>query len=69
MSPESGTLADLILERVKRLPEPLAREVLDFADFLEGRNEREAQRDLTAAQTTALNALWDTPEDRVWDEL
>ncbi|WP_282007932.1 DUF2281 domain-containing protein [Brevundimonas aveniformis] len=63
------SLAELILEHVRRLPEPLAREVLDFAVFLEARSEREAQRDLSAAQAGPLNRLWDTPEDRVWDEL
>jgi hypothetical protein len=63
------SLAELILERVKRLPEPLAREVLDFAAFLETRGEREGWRDLAGAQSAPLNALWDAPEDQVWDDL
>lgn len=63
------SLAELILERVKRLPEPLAREVLDFAAFLETRGDREGWRDLAAAQSGPLNPVWDTPEDRVWDDL
>ena len=63
------SLAEQILERVSRLPEPLAREVLDFADFLEAREEREARHDLSEAQSGPLNRLWDTPEDQVWDEV
>jgi len=35
------TIADLVFERVKQLPEPLAREVLDFVSFLQnGKNAR-----------------------------
>ena len=66
------SLAEQILERVSRLPEPLAREVLDFADFLEAREareERETRHDLSEAQSGPLTRLWDTPEDQVWDEV
>jgi hypothetical protein len=42
---------------VKLLPEPLAREVLDFAG------------DLMNAQATSLAAVWDNPEDKVWDDI
>jgi hypothetical protein len=65
----SMDVADMVYERVRRLPEPLAREVLDFVAFLQERGEREAARDLSAAQLTALSSLWDNPEDRVWDDL
>jgi hypothetical protein len=34
------TLADMVYEQVKALPEPLAREVLDFVAFLHERSER-----------------------------
>lgn len=63
------SVADLVYERVRRLPEPLAREVLDFAAFLQERGERDAAGDLSGAQLTILNPLWDNPEDRVWDEV
>lgn len=59
----------MIFERVKRLPEPLAREVLDFAALLETRGDRETAGDLVAAQAGPLRALWNTPEDKVWDEV
>jgi hypothetical protein len=34
------TFADLVYEQVKTLPEPLAREVLDFIGYLRERGER-----------------------------
>ena len=58
-------LAEMVYERVRRFPEPLAREVLDFVAFLQERGEREAGRDLSAAQMTTLAPLWDNPEDQV----
>ena len=63
------SLAELVYEGVKGLPEPLAREVLDFVMFLRDRDDRESLRNISAAQSVALNAVWDNPEDRVWDEL
>ncbi|MDQ2859996.1 MAG: DUF2281 domain-containing protein [Pseudomonadota bacterium] len=61
-------IADLVYERVKTMPEPLAREVLDFVGFLGEREDRARRRDLAEAQTTALTAIWDSEEDRVWDD-
>ena len=62
------TIADLVYEQVKTLPDPLARQVLDFIGFLRDREEREQWRDLMNAQTGALAAVWDNPEDKVWDD-
>jgi hypothetical protein len=61
------SLADQVYEQVKALPEPLAREVLDFVNFVRERAERAPWRDLMAAQSESLSALWDTAEDEVWD--
>ncbi|MBM3554665.1 MAG: DUF2281 domain-containing protein [Alphaproteobacteria bacterium] len=63
------TLAELVYEQTKKLPEPLAREVLDFIAYLRDRPEREAWRDLAKAQSAALNTVWDNPEDRIWDRV
>jgi hypothetical protein len=60
------TLADLVYEQVKALPDPLAREVLDFIGFLRERSERRQWRDLMNAQATGLAAVWDNAEDKVW---
>ena len=60
------SVADIVFERVRQSPEPLAREVLDFVAFLQERGQRDASRDLAAAQAIALTSLWDNPEDGVW---
>jgi hypothetical protein len=61
------TIADLVYEQVKALPEQLAREALDFAGFLRQRHERDEWRDLMAAQSVSLEAVWNSDEDKVWD--
>lgn len=61
------TIAELVYEQVKALPEQLAREVLDFAGFLRERQEGEDWRGLMAAQSSSLDAVWDNDEDKVWD--
>ncbi|MDQ2080641.1 DUF2281 domain-containing protein [Xanthobacteraceae bacterium Astr-EGSB] len=60
-------IADMVYEQVKTLPEPLAREVLDFVIFLRERRERGEWRDLMAAQSNSLAPIWDNVEDDVWD--
>ena len=62
------TIADLVFEQVKALPDPLAREVLDFARFLQERGDRAEWRGLVDAQAISLAQVWDNDEDRVWDE-
>lgn len=62
-------LADLVYEQTKKLPDHLAREVLDFIGYLSERQEREQGRDLINAQATGLKAVWDNDEDRAWDHV
>lgn len=62
------SIADQVYEQVKTLPEPLAREVLDFVAFLRARRERGELQDLMAAQSVSLAPLWDNAEDKVWDD-
>jgi hypothetical protein len=66
-----STTANTIFEHASRLPEPLAREVLDFIGFLEVRHGlRDLQiEDLKAAQGQAMRHVWDNPEDEVWNDL
>ena len=66
---ENGmTVADMVYEQVKALPEPLAREVLDFVNSLRERGERTEWRDLMNAQAGSLAPVWDNAEDKVWDD-
>jgi len=62
-------IADMVYEQAKRLPDHLAREVLDFIGYLRERQERGEWRDLMDAQATGLKAVWDNAEDRVWDDV
>ena len=62
------TLAELVFEQVKGLPEPLAKEVLAFVSSLREREESGPWRDLMAAQSASLSALWDNADDAVWDD-
>lgn len=61
------TIADMVFEQVKSLPEPLARQVLDFVGFLREHGDRAEATDLMNAQAASLAPLWDNVEDRVWD--
>ncbi len=54
------TLAEMIYEHSQRLPEPAAREVLDFIEFLEqryGAVANEEAQELGPAQREALDRL------------
>jgi hypothetical protein len=70
MAPETRmTIADMVYSQVKLLPDPLAREVLDFVGFLREGRDRAEWRDLMNAQQTGLAAVWDNPENKVWDDV
>jgi Protein of unknown function (DUF2281) len=62
------TIADIVYEQVKTLPEPLARQVLDFVGYLRERQDHADWRDLINAQTGSLAPVWDNAEDKVWDD-
>ncbi|MGE0222108.1 MAG: hypothetical protein AB7F35_23015 [Acetobacteraceae bacterium] len=61
------TVAEQVFEHAKLLPEPLAREALDFVLFLRSRQDRAETRDLMAAQSFALATVWDNEEDEAWN--
>jgi hypothetical protein len=63
------TIAELVYEQVKALPDQLAREVLDFAFYLRDRQERREWRDLAEAQAGSLAPVWDNAEDEVWNNV
>ena len=61
--------AELVYERVKALPEPLAREVLDFVGYLAMKAHHGEVKDLAFAQERSLEAVWNNPEDDVWNDV
>ena len=63
-------IAEKIYKEASRLPEHLAREVLDFIGYVEkkhGLQYKEIQN-LKEAQISVMNHVWDNEEDGVWDE-
>ena len=63
------TIAGLIYEQVKKLPDHAAREVLDFVGYLRNRGERADWRDLMSAQSASLALVWDNIEDQAWNNV
>jgi len=60
-----------IMREIQTLPEPLAREVLDFIGYIEvkhGLKDRLAE-ELKLAQTPAMEHVWDNSEDEVWNDM
>lgn len=62
---------ELVAQEVEKLPEPLVREVLDFARFLKAQYEREEdQLGKIDLSRTALAQEWEAPEeDEAWKDL
>lgn len=59
--------AEIIYERAKNLPEPLAREVLDFVNFITLKKEHAEAENLILAQQSSLAGIWDNAEDEAWN--
>ncbi len=60
---------ELIYEQVKALPEPLARQVLDFVGYLRAKLEHGEVSDLMLAQQQSLVGLWDNTADDAWNDV
>lgn len=63
------TVAGQVFEQARLLPEPMAREVLDFVLFPRARQENSQWRDLMLAQSVVLAAVWDDASDQAWDHV
>ena len=63
------TTADMVYEQVKTLPEPMAREVLDFIGYLSMKIQHEEVNALMMAQESSLNEIWSNAEDDVWNDV
>jgi hypothetical protein len=59
------------MKEVQRLPEPLAREVLDFIGYIELKHGLKDQltEELKQAQEPAMKHIWRNPEDEAWNDL
>lgn len=61
--------AEQIFKEVQKLPDALAREVLDFVEYIEldhGLRDRLAE-ELKQAQEPAMRHVWDDQDDEVWN--
>jgi hypothetical protein len=62
------TIAEQIDEKVRALPDELAREVLDFVESKYA-SRSGSERDLQQAQASAMSHIWDNTDDEVWNDL
>ena len=59
-----------LLENIKALPVERIAEIEDFVDFIAAREqERSFTRAVSAASTPSFAAVWNNPEDDVYDAL
>jgi hypothetical protein len=64
-------IAEIICREANRLPENLAREVLDFIEYLQFKHDLmdPSTGPMRAAQRKVMDGIWDNSEDEVWNEL
>lgn len=64
-------IAQKIYEEVLKLPEPLAKEVLDFIGYIEIKHGlKDMQTDeLIKAQGPVMDQIWSNNEDEIWNDL
>lgn len=64
-------IAQKIYKEAQRLPEFLAREVLDFIGYIEAKHRLNLVRndDLKKAQITVMDHIWDNIDDEVWNDV
>jgi hypothetical protein len=59
-----------LIAKIRDLPDGRVAEVEDFVDFLRARDERRALvQAATALSEPSLSAVWDNPEDDVYNDL
>jgi hypothetical protein len=61
---------EALLEKIKALPVERIAEIEDFVDFIAAREqERSFTRAVSAASAPSFAAVWNNPEDDVYDAL
>lgn len=64
------SIAEQIFEVAKPLPEPLALEALHFIEYLSSKaTDRAEITDLTSAQKTVMQHVWDNQDDEIWNDV
>ncbi len=58
-----------VVNEIKQLPEPLQREVLNFALFLKQKANRAELDNLMHAQHASMDNIWDNEEDEAWNDV
>jgi hypothetical protein len=63
--------AQKIYEKALKLPEPLAKEILDFIGYIEMKhNLKDTWTDeLKKAQIPVMDKIWNNSEDDVWNDI
>ncbi len=61
-------VADIICEKARDLPEPLAREVLEFIEQISAYRDSGVEA-FKKAQEPVMKQIWDNKEDDIWNEL
>ncbi|RPH48550.1 MAG: hypothetical protein EHM85_16730 [Desulfobacteraceae bacterium] len=61
-------VADKICEKARNLPEPLAKEVLEFIERIYSVQDIGVE-ELKKAQVSVMKQIWENKEDNVWNEL
>ena len=63
-------IAQTLIDKIKDLPEERLSEVEDFVDFIRLREQQRAlTREAAGASEDVFSAVWDNPEDDVYDAL
>jgi hypothetical protein len=59
-----------IYSEAQRLPDFLAKEVLDFIEYIVVKHRLNVQGEngLKKAQEAVMNEIWNNPEDEVWND-
>jgi hypothetical protein len=64
-------IAQKIYNEAQRLPEFLAREVLDFIGYIEAKHRLNLVRnnDLKKSQITVMDNIWGNIDDEIWNDV
>lgn len=70
MSQPNPDLLNQIYRETRHLPEPIAREVLDYIGFLRAKyGDQDDARDLIHGQKGAMRRVWENAEDEAWNDV